>query len=48
MGQMTVPMLVTISRVLSRWADVGLVIPRRAAVVIRDAARLAAASEMEC
>ncbi len=48
LAQMTGTTLFTISRVLSKWADMGLVIPRRSAVVIRDAARLAAASEMDC
>ena len=47
LAQMTGTTLFTISRVLSKWADLGLVIPRREAVVIRNSARLEAVSEME-
>ena len=40
LGQMTGTTLFTISRVLSRWAEKGLVVPKRQGVVIRDASRL--------
>ena len=40
LAQMTGTTLFTISRVLSRWAELGLVVPKRQAVVIRDARRL--------
>jgi len=41
LAQMTGTTLFTISRLLSKWADEGFVIPRREAVLIRDAGRLA-------
>jgi len=40
LAQMTGATLFTISRVLSRWAELGLVSPRRRVVVICDATRL--------
>jgi len=45
LAQMTGTTLFTISRVLSRWAEEGLVIPKREAVVIIDAAGLETAGE---
>ena len=45
LAQMTGTTLFTISRVLSSWAELGLVIPKRQAVVICDAARLETVSE---
>lgn len=41
LAQMTGTTLFTISRILSRWAEKGLVLPRREAVVVLDAERLA-------
>ncbi|MGD0939832.1 MAG: Crp/Fnr family transcriptional regulator [Terracidiphilus sp.] len=41
LAQMTGTTLFTISRLLSKWAEDGLVLPRREAVLIRDAERLA-------
>jgi CRP-like cAMP-binding protein len=41
LAQMTGTTLFTISRLLSKWADEGFVLPRREAVLIRDAERLA-------
>jgi CRP-like cAMP-binding protein len=45
LAQMTGTTLFTISRVLSRWAEQGLVTPKREAVIIRNAALLATVSE---
>jgi CRP-like cAMP-binding protein len=45
LAQMTGTTLFTISRVLSSWAELGLVIPKREAVVILDAIRLETVSE---
>jgi CRP-like cAMP-binding protein len=45
LAQMTGTTLFTISRVLSRWAELGLVIPKREAVIIRDATQLGTVSE---
>jgi len=45
LAQMTGTTLFTISRVLSRWADQGLVASRREAVIILDADRLGSVSE---
>jgi CRP-like cAMP-binding protein len=47
LAQMTGTTLFTISRVLSRWAEQGLVAPKREAVVICDAARLESVSDYE-
>ena len=41
LAQMTGTTLFTISRILSRWSEEGFVLPRRQAVVVRDAQRLA-------
>jgi len=40
LAQMTGTTLFTISRILSRWAEEGFILPRREAVVIKDPARL--------
>lgn len=40
LAQLTGTTLFTISRILSRWADAGVVVPRREAVLIRDPERL--------
>jgi CRP-like cAMP-binding protein len=40
LAQMTGTTLFTISRILSRWAEKGIVMPRREAVVVLDAQRL--------
>lgn len=40
LAQMTGTTLFTISRLLSRWGEEGFILPRREAVVIRDAKRL--------
>jgi CRP-like cAMP-binding protein len=40
LAQMTGTTLFTISRLLSRWAEEGFVLPRREAVLIRDPKRL--------
>ncbi len=40
LAQLTGTTLFTISRILSKWADAGVVIPRREAVLIRDPERL--------
>ncbi len=45
LAQMTGATLFTISRLLSSWAELGLVSPRRRVVVIRDAMRLATLRE---
>jgi CRP/FNR family transcriptional regulator, nitrogen oxide reductase regulator len=47
LAQMTGTTLFTISRVLSKWAEQGLVVPKREAVVIRDAKRLETESEYD-
>ncbi len=44
LAQMTGTTLFTISRVLSRWADQGLIVPRRESVVVTDPKRLEAVS----
>ena len=44
LAQMTGTTLFTISRVLSRWAEQGLIVPRRESVVVCDAKRLEAVS----
>jgi CRP-like cAMP-binding protein len=45
LAQMTGTTLFTISRILSKWAESGFIMPRREAVLIRDPARLAQLSE---
>jgi CRP-like cAMP-binding protein len=40
LAQMTGTTLFTISRILSKWGEEGFILPRREAVVVRDAARL--------
>ena len=40
LAQLTGTTLFTISRILSKWADTGVVTPRREAVLIRDPQRL--------
>ncbi len=40
LAQLTGTTLFTISRILSKWADVGVVTPRREAVLVRDLERL--------
>jgi CRP-like cAMP-binding protein len=45
LAQMTGTTLFTISRLLSKWADEGFILPRREAVVIRDPRRLAQVSD---
>jgi|ERR1035437_3442714 CRP-like cAMP-binding protein len=40
LAQMTGTTLFTISRILSRWSEEGFVLPRREAVLVRDAGRL--------
>jgi CRP/FNR family transcriptional regulator, nitrogen oxide reductase regulator len=40
LGQMTGTTLFTISRILSRWAEQGFVVPRREAVLVSDPGRL--------
>ena len=47
LAQMTGTTLFTISRVFSKWAEQGLVVPKREAVIIRDAKRLETESEYE-
>jgi CRP/FNR family transcriptional regulator, nitrogen oxide reductase regulator len=47
LAQMTGTTLFTISRVLSRWAEQGLVVPKREAVVIVDGKRLETESEYD-
>lgn len=44
LAQMTGTTLFTISRILSKWAEEGLVVPRREAVLVRDAYSLRRAS----
>jgi hypothetical protein len=44
---MTGTTLFTISRILSRWAEKGIVFPRREAVVVLDAQRLEQAGAEE-
>ena len=44
LAQMTGTTLFSISRILSKWAESGFVVPRREGVVIRDPRRLLAAS----
>ena len=45
LAQMTGTTLFTISRLLSRWGEQGFVLPRREAVVVRDAVRLGQVSD---
>jgi CRP-like cAMP-binding protein len=40
LAQLTGTTLFTISRILSKWAEVGVVVPRREAVLVRDTERL--------
>lgn len=47
LAQMTGTTLFTISRILSRWAESGAILPRREAVVIPNAARLEAIGNQE-
>ena len=47
LAQMTGTTLFTISRVLSKWAEQGLVVPKREAVVVRDGKRLETESESD-
>jgi CRP-like cAMP-binding protein len=47
LAQMTGTTLFTISRVLSKWADQGVVTPRREAVLINDLKRLESVSDEE-
>ncbi len=47
LAQMTGPPLFTISRVLSRWAELGFVTPRREAVLVNDSQRLESLSGEE-
>jgi CRP-like cAMP-binding protein len=47
LAQLTGTTLFTISRILSRWADVGVVTPRREAVLVRDLERLEDVSSEE-
>ena len=44
LAQMTGTTLFTISRILSRWAEKGIILPRREAVVVLDAQRLGQAA----
>jgi CRP/FNR family transcriptional regulator, nitrogen oxide reductase regulator len=48
LAQMTGTTLFTISRILSRWSEEGLVTPRREAVVVRDASRLEQIGDEDC
>jgi CRP-like cAMP-binding protein len=48
LAQMTGTTLFTISRLLSRWGEAGFVLPRREAVVIRDAQRLGQVTDEDC
>ncbi len=45
LAQMVGTTLFTISRILSKWSEEGLVVPRREAVVVRDPARLKQAGD---
>jgi CRP-like cAMP-binding protein len=45
LAQMTGTTLFTISRLLSKWGEQGFVLPRREAVVVRDARRLGQVSD---
>ena len=47
LGQMTGTTLFTISRVLSKWADEGFIVPRRDGVVVSDTKRLESAGNEE-
>jgi CRP/FNR family transcriptional regulator, nitrogen oxide reductase regulator len=40
LAQLTGTTLFTISRILSKWAELGVVVPRREAVLVRDPERL--------
>jgi CRP-like cAMP-binding protein len=45
LAQLTGTTLFTISRILSKWAEMGVVIPRREAVLVRDPLRLERVSD---
>ncbi len=45
LAQMTGTTLFTISRIFSRWAEQGIVTPRREAVIVNDSRRLASVSD---
>jgi CRP-like cAMP-binding protein len=45
LAQLTGTTLFTISRILSKWAELGVVIPRREAVLVRDPERLESVGE---
>lgn len=45
LAQMTGTTLFTISRIISKWAEEGFVIPKRQAIVIKDAKKLATVEE---
>jgi len=47
LAQMTGTTLFTISRILTKWAEKGFVLPRREAVVVLDPARLKLVGEMD-
>lgn len=47
LAQMTGTTLFTVSRLISKWGELGLVVPRREAVLILDAERLHRISEIE-
>lgn len=47
LGQMTGTTLFTISRILSKWADSGVVVPRRQAVLVGDPGRLESIGNMD-
>jgi len=47
LAQLTGTTLFTISRILSKWAELGVVIPRREAVLVRDSERLEMVSSVE-
>ena len=47
LAQLTGTTLFTISRILSKWAELGVVTPRREAVLVRDAERLESVSNDE-
>ena len=48
LAQMTGTTLFTISRILSKWGEMGFILPRREAVVVRDARLLEKAGNEEC
>jgi len=47
LGQMTGTTLFTISRILSKWAEQGFVVPRRDAVLVNDPKRLESVGDEE-